>query len=200
MLIYFWTFYFGFNKYFTSLNVFVLFFYRNNSISKLYYRRTYYHWHPYYRVLVGWGDYIGASELDIWCSNLKRYIFVKTKKFAKPFLPFIWCPGRIFEANKKWLKILWHCPLKKYMSTAGNQDVCVYWLDVDGSTVHYISGLGTRSFQKNATFLHSFPFFIKERNVFWVLSHSFQKNATFLRSFPFFIKERNVFCVLSHSL
>ena len=120
----------------------------------------------------GWGDYIGARELDIWCSNLKRYIFVKTKKFAKPFLPFIWCPGRIFEANKKLLKILWHCPLKKYMSTAGNQDVCVYWLDVDGSTVHYISGLGTRSFQKNATFLRSFPFFIKERNGFCVLSHS----------------------------
>ena len=29
---------------------------------------------------------------------------------------------------------------------------------------------------------------------------SFQKNAIFLRSFPFFIKERNDFCVLSRSL
>ena len=33
-------FYFCFDQYFTSLNVFVSFRYRNNSISKLYYRRT----------------------------------------------------------------------------------------------------------------------------------------------------------------
>ena len=32
--------------------------------------------------------------------------------------------------------------------------------------------VGTRSFQKNATFLSSFPFFIKERNVFCVLFRS----------------------------
>ena len=30
--------------------------------------------------------------------------------------------------------------------------------------------------------------------------HSFQKNATFLRSFAFFIKERGVLCVLLRSL
>ena len=30
--------------------------------------------------------------------------------------------------------------------------------------------------------------------------HSFQKNATFLLSFPFFIKERGILCVLFHSL
>ena len=30
--------------------------------------------------------------------------------------------------------------------------------------------------------------------------HSFVNNAMFLRSFPFFIKELNVFCILFHSL
>ena len=33
-------------------------------------------------------------------------------------------------------------------------------------------GLGTRSFQNKATFLLSFPFFIKERSVLCVLFHS----------------------------
>ena len=37
---------------------------------------------------------------------------------------------------------------------------------------HIFSGLGTRSFQKNTMFLRSFPFFIKEQNVFCVLSCS----------------------------
>ena len=52
------------------------------------------------------------------------------------------------------------------------------------------AGLGIRSFQKNATFLRSFPFFIKERGILCVL----------FRSFPFFIKECGVLCILFHSL
>ena len=41
------------------------------------------------------------------------------------------------------------------------------------------SGLGTRSFQKNATFLRSFPFFIKERNIlFGFISHTKIANLT----------------------
>ena len=40
MFIYFWTFYFCFDQYFTSLNVFVSFRYQNNLISKLYFQRT----------------------------------------------------------------------------------------------------------------------------------------------------------------
>ena len=47
-------------------------------------------------------------------------------------------------------------------------DVFALWDFISQST----TGLGTRSFQKNATFLHSFPFYIKEQNVFCVLSRS----------------------------
>ena len=55
---------------------------------------------------------------------------------------------------------------------------------------HNITGLGIRSFQKNATFLHYFPFFIKECRVLCVL----------FCSFLFFIKECCIFCILFHSL
>ena len=36
----------------------------------------------------------------------------------------------------------------------------------------FVSGLGIQSFQKNAMILRSFPFFIKEQNVFYVLLRS----------------------------
>ena len=53
-----------------------------------------------------------------------------------------------------------------------------YTWEVVEEVVQYIilhlgeAGLGTCSFQKNAMFLRSFPFFIKERNIFCVLSLS----------------------------
>ena len=70
-------------------------------------------------------------------------------------------------------------------------------------------GLGMRSFQKNATFLPSFAFFSKERNVFAFFCILYKKNTAFfaffyvlfkrmlhsLRSFTFFIKERGVLCI-----
>ena len=76
------------------------------------------------------------------------------------------------------------------------------------------AGLGMRSFQKNATFLRSFAFFIKESFVLCILLRSLEKNASFfaffyvlykrmrrsLHSFTFFIKERGVLCVLLRSL
>ena len=65
--------------------------------------------------------------------------------------------------------------------------------------------------QKNATFLRSFRFFIKEPSV---LLRSLLKNAAFfaffsvlykrmrrsLLSFPFFMKEHGILCVLLRSL
>ena len=68
-----------------------------------------------------------------------------------------------------------------------------------------IAGLGIRSFQKNATFLRnkrtehfwrSFPFFIKEQNVFVFFSVLYKRTERSLRSFLFFIKERSVLSVL----
>ena len=50
-----------------------------------------------------------------------------------------------------------------------------------------LPGLGMGSFQKNATFLRSFAFFIKERLVLCVLIR-------------FFIKECGVLCILLRSL
>ena len=61
-------------------------------------------------------------------------------------------------------------------------------------------------YKRTERFLHSFPFFIKERNLFCVLFRSLLKNGMLfaffsilykrirrsLRSFTFFIKERNV--------
>ena len=75
-------------------------------------------------------------------------------------------------------------------------------------------GLCICSFQKNAKFLRSFTFFIKERFLLCVLLHSLEKNAAFfaffyilykrmrhsLRSFTFFIKECGVLWVLLRSL
>ena len=72
------------------------------------------------------------------------------------------------------------------------------------------TGLGKRSFQKNATFSHSFAFF-KKSNILAFFCILYKKNATFfaffyilykrtlpsLRSCTFFIKER---CILLHSL
>ena len=66
--------------------------------------------------------------------------------------------------------------------------------------------MGMCSFQKNATFLCSFAFFIKELLVLCILLHSLLKNAAFfalffvlykrmwrsLRSFTFFTKERGI--------
>ena len=66
------------------------------------------------------------------------------------------------------------------------------------------------SFQKNATFSHSFAFFSKERNILAFFCVLYKKNAAFfaffyvlykrtlrsLRSFTFFIKECGVLCVL----
>ena len=76
------------------------------------------------------------------------------------------------------------------------------------------AGLGIRSFQKNAKFLHSFAFFWKERNVLSFFCVLYKKNEMFsaffcvlykrtlrsLRSFTFFKKERSVLCVLLRSL
>ena len=76
------------------------------------------------------------------------------------------------------------------------------------------AGLGMHSFQKNATFLHSFAFFSKERNVLAFFCVLYIKNAAFfaffynlykrtlcsLRSFTFFKKEHGVLCILLHSL
>ena len=77
--------------------------------------------------------------------------------------------------------------------------------------------LGIHSFQKNATFLRSFLFFIKERGTLCILykrtqrslrsflffikergilSVLYKRTERFLRSFPVFIKERNVLCIL----
>ena len=53
--------------------------------------------------------------------------------------------------------------------------------------------MGIRSFQKNAMFLRSFPFFIKECSVLCVL---YKRMRRPLHSFLFFIKERNALCVL----
>ena len=77
-----------------------------------------------------------------------------------------------------------------------------------------LAGLGIHSFQKNATFSHSFAFFSKERNVLAFFCVLYKKNETFsalfyvlykrtlrsLRSFMFFIKECGVLCVLLRSL
>ena len=68
----------------------------------------------------------------------------------------------------------------------------------------YELGLGIGSFQKNSTFLRSFSFFSKERNVLALFCVLYKRNETFfaffyilykrtwrsLRSFTFFIKER----------
>ena len=82
-------------------------------------------------------------------------------------------------------------------------------------THRFIQGwaMGMRSFQKNATFLCSFAFFSKERNVLaffcilykimWPSLRSFaffcvlyKRMRHSLRSFAFFIKECGVLCVL----
>ena len=57
---------------------------------------------------------------------------------------------------------------------------------------HNNSGLGIRSFQNNATFLRSFPFFIKEHGVFAFFSVLYKRTQRSLYSFTFFIKERGV--------
>ena len=57
--------------------------------------------------------------------------------------------------------------------------------------IHH-AGLGIRSFQKIATFLRSFLFFIKECDF---LFRSFEKNVLFKRTF--FLKERGALCVLA---
>ena len=83
----------------------------------------------------------------------------------------------------------------------------------DQKNFHTPPGLGTSSFQKNATFLRSFSFFIKEQNVFCILSCCLLKNGTIfaffpvlykrtersLQSFAIFIKEWNNLCVLLRS-
>ena len=61
-------------------------------------------------------------------------------------------------------------------------------------------GLGKRSFQKNATFLRSFAFFSKERNILAFFYILYKRMLRSLRSFTFFIKECGVLCVLLRSL
>ena len=68
--------------------------------------------------------------------------------------------------------------------------VVVFLDTIWGGRYSLTPGLGISSFQKNATFLHSFPFF----------SILYKRMQRSLCSFPFFIKERNVFCVLFRSL
>ena len=66
-------------------------------------------------------------------------------------------------------------------------------MDINGLN----SGLGMRSFQKNAMFSCSFAFFIKRR------LHSLRSFIFFIKEpafFAFFIKERGVFCILLSSL
>ena len=77
-----------------------------------------------------------------------------------------------------------------------------------------LSGLGMRSFQKNAMFLCSFAFFLKERNILAFFCILYNKNAAFfaffyvlykrtrcsLLSFTFFINECGVLCILLRSL
>ena len=78
--------------------------------------------------------------------------------------------------------------------------------------LHFQTGLGKHSFQKNATFLPSFVFLSKERNILaffcvlykkccilCVLLHSNKRTLRSLHSFTFFIKERGVLWVLLHS-
>ena len=50
------------------------------------------------------------------------------------------------------------------------------------------AGLGIRSFQKNERSLHSFPFFMKERNDLCVLFRSLSKNGTIFAFFSVLYK------------
>ena len=53
----------------------------------------------------------------------------------------------------------------------------------------FVSGLGIRSFQKNATFSRSFAFFSKEQSVLALFCVLIKRMLRSLHSFMFFIKE-----------
>ena len=105
-------------------------------------------------------------------------------------------PLRLIKMLKTWIEVS-HASYRKMGKP-------VYWYSsrywgegVDNCQIllqtHLISGLGMHSFQKKATFLRSFAFFLKERDILCILYKRMQRS---LRSFAFFIKERSVLCVL----
>ena len=61
----------------------------------------------------------------------------------------------------------------------------------------FVSGLGIRSFQKNATFSRSFAFFSKEQSVLALFCVLYKKNAAFFAFFAFFYV---LYKIMMHSL
>ena len=109
---------------------------------------------------------IHSFTLKNWVIRLKKFIVFTMFLTIFP----------LFMPKSKWLKSLF--ALYKRATTKTSN----------------LPGLGMHSFQKSATFMHTFAFFSKERNILMF----FIKRT--LLSFTFFIKENCVLCILLCSL